>query len=64
MWTRSSRTLIDKLDVNGNDRDIKNFYWEDMKKDSIKAKSYDDNNFVKTLEYLNFMLEISRIFLL
>jgi len=57
MWTGSSRILAGELDTHGNDRDIKNFYWEDMKKDSIKAKSYDNNNFEKTSEYLKLCYE-------
>ena len=37
MWTRSSKTLVGKLNKHENDRAIKNFYWEDLKKNSIKA---------------------------
>ena len=57
MWTRSSRTLVGKLNKHENDRNIKNFYWEDLKKDSIKIKSYDDYNFEKTSEYLKLCYE-------
>ena len=54
---RLNKTILGKLNKHGNDRDIKIFYWEDMKKDSIKAKSYDDNNFEKTSKYLKLCYE-------
>ena len=59
IWTRSSRTLVGKLNKHGNDRDIKNFYWKDLKKNLIKTKLYDDYNFEKTLEYLKLCYEYS-----
>jgi len=62
MWTRSRRTLVGKLNKQGNDGDIKSFYWEDLKKNSIKAKSYEDNNFEKTSEYLKLCYEYPEYF--
>jgi len=57
MWTRSSKTLVGKLNKHENDRAVKNFYWEDLKKNSFKAKSYEDNNFEKTTDYLKLCYE-------
>jgi len=57
MWTGSSKTLVGKLNKHENDRAVKNFSWEDLKKNSFKAKSYEDNNYEKTSDYLKLCYE-------
>jgi len=51
-WTKSSSILKNKLSKFENEKAIKNHYWNDMKKKSIKASSYEKNNFEETIDFL------------
>ncbi|ORX54320.1 hypothetical protein BCR36DRAFT_441226, partial [Piromyces finnis] len=56
-WCKSSRTLDKKLKKHGDVKAVKNFYWKDLKGNSIKAQYYNDNKFIETKDFIKLCYE-------
>jgi Trm5-related predicted tRNA methylase len=62
-WSKESSSLLNRCTDCPTTKEIRKYYWDrDLGIDSIKAKNYAENKFIKTRKILQTLFAISSIY--